>query len=124
MGELAVVPHLQYGYVHGISPVHEPFVPIARWFDEDDNSREREDVVVRLDISPLRNRRHYLGSWTPKRTMRQGDALETPPHRYRIGSLAGDGRPVPRIGFLKGAIRVPDDFDTMEQDEIQAMFEG
>ncbi|MEN2749048.1 hypothetical protein [Sphingomonas sp. T9W2] len=123
MGELAIVQHLQYSYVHGASPVHEPFEPIARWFDEDDNSREREDVVVRLDISPLRNRRHYLGAWTPKRTMRQDDAMEKPRRQYRIGSLP-DGGPVPRIGFLKGVISVPDDFDTMFQDEIQAMFEG
>ncbi|MDR0908950.1 MAG: hypothetical protein LBM77_04205 [Spirochaetaceae bacterium] len=29
-----------------------------------------------------------------------------------------------RIGFMKGEIKVPDDFDTMMQDEIIAMFEG
>ncbi len=29
-----------------------------------------------------------------------------------------------RIGFLKGQISVPDDFDTMFQAEIEAMFEG
>ncbi len=29
-----------------------------------------------------------------------------------------------RIGFLDGAFTVPDDFDTMFADEIQAMFEG
>jgi prevent-host-death family protein len=28
------------------------------------------------------------------------------------------------IGFLRGRITVPDDFDTMFQDEIIAMFEG
>jgi prevent-host-death family protein len=36
--------------------------------------------------------------------------------------------PVPvvtqRTGFLKGQFKVPDDFDTMFQDEIIAMFEG
>jgi prevent-host-death family protein len=36
--------------------------------------------------------------------------------------------PVPdtsrRFGFLAGQFRVPDDFDTMFQDEIIAMFEG
>lgn len=29
-----------------------------------------------------------------------------------------------RFGFMKGLITVPDDFDTMFQDEIIAMFEG
>ena len=29
-----------------------------------------------------------------------------------------------RTGFLKGQIDIPDDFDTMGGDEIQAMFEG
>lgn len=29
-----------------------------------------------------------------------------------------------RIGFLKGMITVPDDFDSMGKDEIRAMFEG
>ena len=29
-----------------------------------------------------------------------------------------------RFGFLAGQISVPDDFDTMMQDEIIAMFEG
>jgi prevent-host-death family protein len=29
-----------------------------------------------------------------------------------------------RFGFMKGKISVPDDFDTMFQDEIIAMFEG
>jgi len=28
------------------------------------------------------------------------------------------------LGFLKGKLNVPDDFDTMFQDEIIAMFEG
>ncbi len=33
--------------------------------------------------------------------------------------------PVPaRTGFLKGQIDIPDDFDTMFEDEILAMFEG
>lgn len=32
--------------------------------------------------------------------------------------------PAARIGFLKGAIEVPDDFDSMGQKEIAAMFEG
>lgn len=29
-----------------------------------------------------------------------------------------------RLGFLKGAFTVPDDFDRMCEDEIRAMFEG
>ncbi len=29
-----------------------------------------------------------------------------------------------RIGFLKGQIHIPDDFDTMFQDEMIRMFEG
>jgi len=29
-----------------------------------------------------------------------------------------------RLGFLKGQIKVPDDFDTMMADEIEAMFSG
>lgn len=29
-----------------------------------------------------------------------------------------------RIGFLSGPFRVPDDFDTMAEDEIASMFEG
>lgn len=33
-------------------------------------------------------------------------------------------KPVQRIGFMKGQIEVPDDFDTMGEAEIQSMFEG
>jgi prevent-host-death family protein len=36
---------------------------------------------------------------------------------------ATDGKPN-RIGFMKGAFTVPDDFDTMFQDEIEEMFYG
>ncbi len=32
--------------------------------------------------------------------------------------------PAKRVGFLKGLIEVPDDFDSMGRAEIQAMFEG
>jgi prevent-host-death family protein len=32
--------------------------------------------------------------------------------------------PKSRIGFMKGRLTVPDDFDTMGQEEIEAMFEG
>ncbi len=32
--------------------------------------------------------------------------------------------PAKRVGFLKGLIEVPDDFDSMGRAEIQSMFEG
>lgn len=32
--------------------------------------------------------------------------------------------PKPRIGFMKGRIKVPDDFDSLAQDEIEALFTG
>ena len=32
--------------------------------------------------------------------------------------------PLPRIGFMKGQILVPDDFDRMGENEIAEMFEG
>lgn len=35
-----------------------------------------------------------------------------------------DGAPPRRTGFLLGQIDVPDDFDTMAEDDIRAMFEG
>lgn len=31
---------------------------------------------------------------------------------------------VQRIGFMEGEFQIPDDFDTMFQDEIEAMFYG
>jgi len=34
------------------------------------------------------------------------------------------GKPKRRIGFLKGKIKVPDNFDTMMASEIQEMFHG
>lgn len=33
-------------------------------------------------------------------------------------------KPIRRLGFMKGQISVPDDFDTMGQEEIIRMFEG
>jgi hypothetical protein len=33
-------------------------------------------------------------------------------------------KPPRRIGFMKGQIKVPADFDTMGADEISDMFEG
>jgi prevent-host-death family protein len=29
-----------------------------------------------------------------------------------------------RLGFMRGQMKIPDDFDTMGQDEIEAMFHG
>ena len=37
---------------------------------------------------------------------------------------APDQKAVQRIGFLKGQISAPDDFDTMFADEIEEMFYG
>jgi prevent-host-death family protein len=34
------------------------------------------------------------------------------------------GEKTSRIGFMKGQIKVPDDFDTMMADEIEVMFYG
>jgi prevent-host-death family protein len=33
-------------------------------------------------------------------------------------------KPLRRIGFMKGQMKVPADFDTMSADEISSMFEG
>ncbi len=38
--------------------------------------------------------------------------------------VAEQVKPKRRLGFLKGKIKVPDDFDTMFQDEIEKMFYG
>jgi antitoxin (DNA-binding transcriptional repressor) of toxin-antitoxin stability system len=37
---------------------------------------------------------------------------------------AAPDKPVRRIGFLKGQIRVPDDFDKMGAESVADMFEG
>jgi prevent-host-death family protein len=37
---------------------------------------------------------------------------------------AAPAKPIQRLGFLKGQFTIPDDFDTMGQDEIIRMFEG
>jgi prevent-host-death family protein len=37
---------------------------------------------------------------------------------------APEPQEIKRFGFLKGLVSVPEDFDTMFADEIQAMFEG
>jgi len=35
-----------------------------------------------------------------------------------------NGKKVSRLGFLKGQLKVPDDFNTMMSDEIEKMFYG
>ena len=35
-----------------------------------------------------------------------------------------EGKKTRRLGFMKGAFKVPDDFDTMMADEIEEMFYG
>ena len=37
---------------------------------------------------------------------------------------AAEVKPKRRVGFMKGKIKVPEDFDTMFQDEIEKMFYG
>lgn len=37
---------------------------------------------------------------------------------------ATPAKPIKRIGFLEGQFSVPDDFDTIGQNEIEAMFYG
>jgi len=37
---------------------------------------------------------------------------------------APDAKPLQRLGFMKGQIEVPDDFDEMYREEIEQMFYG
>lgn len=41
-----------------------------------------------------------------------------------VSAVAPPPDPAKRIGFLKGMIEVPEDFDSMGSAAIQAMFEG
>ena len=41
-----------------------------------------------------------------------------------VSAYAPPPDPAGRIGFLKGRVEVPNDFDAMGAEEIQAMFEG
>lgn len=41
-----------------------------------------------------------------------------------VSAYAPPSDPAKRIGFLKGQIKVPEDFDYMGKEEIQAMFAG
>lgn len=42
----------------------------------------------------------------------------------RLTAIEHVDRPIARIGFMRGAATVPDDFDRMHEDEIRAAFEG
>lgn len=42
----------------------------------------------------------------------------------KVAAIAQADAPKPRIGFMKGRIEVPDDFDELGRDEIGAAFEG
>lgn len=42
----------------------------------------------------------------------------------QLSPIDSADRPVTRIGFMRGAGTVPDDFDRMDEDEIRAAFEG
>ncbi len=45
--------------------------------------------------------------------------------KAQLNPISGTAqRPKRRIGFLKGKIKVPEDFDTMMADEIEKMFSG
>jgi len=41
-----------------------------------------------------------------------------------VSAYAPPPDPARRQGFLKGRVEVPEDFDSMGREEIQAMFEG
>ena len=41
-----------------------------------------------------------------------------------VGAYEPPPDPTARVGFLKGRIEVPDDFDTMGLNEMSAMFES
>jgi len=41
-----------------------------------------------------------------------------------VSAYAPPPDPAKRLGFLKGGLKIPEDFDAMGQEEIKAMFEG
>ncbi|MBL8555807.1 MAG: type II toxin-antitoxin system prevent-host-death family antitoxin [Phenylobacterium sp.] len=41
-----------------------------------------------------------------------------------VTAIAAADGPRPRVGFMKGRIGVPDDFDVMGRGEIEGLFEG
>lgn len=43
----------------------------------------------------------------------------------KVAPLEAEEQPKPqRLGFMRGQIKIPDDFDTMGQEEIERMFYG
>jgi hypothetical protein len=73
---------------------------------------DRDRRVLRLD-QPLPE---TIGAGRTKLTLIFSDAGEKRP---------GTAQTVPtRVGFLKGRVSVPPDFDTLGQEEITALFEG
>jgi antitoxin (DNA-binding transcriptional repressor) of toxin-antitoxin stability system len=46
------------------------------------------------------------------------------PKAQLVPISGAEKKPVSRIGFLKGKIKVPDAFDTMFAEEIEKMFNG
>ncbi len=102
----------QYAYVAGSIPVFDVFHPIDRLTDDDEAIDEPDCGPMKPFIPPIGGGPFLTGSWTPKKPIAghdDDDAGRAPRHR---------------IGFLKGQISIPDDFDTMFQAEIEAMFEG
>lgn len=42
----------------------------------------------------------------------------------KVIALDAPTKPGSRLGFMKGEMKIPDDFDTMDQEEIIRLFEG
>jgi hypothetical protein len=42
----------------------------------------------------------------------------------KVSSYSPPLNPQKRVGFLKDMLEIPDDFDSIGREEIQAMFEG
>ena len=42
----------------------------------------------------------------------------------KVVAIEAPEKPASRLGFMRGAIVVPDDFDRMEQESIEAIFAG
>jgi hypothetical protein len=73
---------------------------------------DRDRRILRLD-QPLPE---TIGAGRTKLTLIFSGAAEKRP---------GTAQTVPtRIGFLKGSVSVPSDFDTLGHEEITALFEG
>jgi prevent-host-death family protein len=42
----------------------------------------------------------------------------------KVVRIETDARKPKRVGFMKGQLKIPDDFDSMGEEEIRRMFEG